>query len=290
MTTKNHRGCVFCGGSPLTKEHIWSDWLDSILPRALSHRLETRESAIAKAVVNGQPLYAPPSRSDRLRQGAVHTLKTRTVCKRCNGGWMKGIVDRAKPVAEGVIKLQARVLTQDAQASLAAWLALSAVMRDQKATAHPQKMQRDVLQCLFSSGLPPADFFVAIGAFFGPRSVADSYNVRLFRRTAPPHHVVSSLHSVAVSMGGLFAVMIAPWRIDPTLQKRLPAIYADSLTPIWPSQERQLPWPNFARRVLRGAFSADAPGSAYEVALRARKAYSDSFEYEDQNQSRVVEV
>lgn len=203
---------------------------------------------------------------------------------------MKAIVDRARPIAEDVIRLQAQTLTQDAQVRLAAWLALSAVMRDQKSTSHPQKMQRGVLECLFSSGLPPTDFFVAVGAFFGPRSVADGHNVRVFRRIAPPHDVVSSLHSTAVSMGGLFAVMIAPWRIAPMLQKRLPEIYADSLTPIWPPQERELPWPNFARRVIRGALGADAPGSAYEVALRARTAFSDSFEYEDEKQSRCFDV
>ena len=275
---KSKQCCIFCGGSPLTKEHIWSDWLDSILPRGSSYRSEARETTVVDTVVQGLPVYRPIQKHERVREGAVHSTKTRTVCKRCNGGWMKDIVDRAKPVVERVIRLQAHVLSPDAQARLATWLALSTVMRDQKAIAHPQKIQSDVLHHLSSRSLPPPDLFVAVGAFLGPKSVADSYNVRVARDIEAPHAVVSSLHSVAVSMGGLFAVMIIPWKVAPRLREQFPALYADTLTQIWPPQDRDIPWPNYAREVIRGAFTVDDPSNAYPLALRARSAYTASFQ------------
>ena len=278
FSSNGKRGCIFCGGSPLTKEHIWSDWLDSILPRGSSHRSEARETTVVDAVVEGLPVYRPIQKHERVREGAVHSTKTRTVCKRCNGGWMKEIVDRAKAVAERVIRLQAHVLSPDDQVRLATWLALSAVMRDQKAIAHPQKIQSDVLHHLSSRSLPPPDVFVAVGAFLGPKSVADSYNVRVAREIDAPHKIVSSMHSVAVSMGGLFAVMIVPWRVAPGLLEQLPALYADSLTQIWPPQDRDIPWPNYARAVIRGAFEVDDPGNAFPLSLRARAAYKASFQ------------
>ncbi len=33
--------CVFCGGTPVTKEHVWSDWLDEVIPRG-GYRYEFR--------------------------------------------------------------------------------------------------------------------------------------------------------------------------------------------------------------------------------------------------------
>jgi hypothetical protein len=87
----------------------------------------------------------------------------------------------------GVIQLRQTTLPPEAQTFLATWLVLSAVMRDQKATAHAQKIQPAVRHLLMSEGVPPAEPFVGIGAFNGPRSVADSYNARVARSTAPPH-------------------------------------------------------------------------------------------------------
>jgi hypothetical protein len=276
MRTKQ-RGCVFCGGTPLTKEHIWSDWLDSILPRANSSRSEARQTTIAEKVVGGQPIYLPTSKSERVRQGAVHSTTSRTVCKECNNGWMKDIVDRAKPVATEVIKLRQTVLSPDSQTCLATWLVLSAVMRDQKATAHPQKVQPAMRQLLMSEGLPPTDVFVAIGAFEGPRSVADSYNARVVRSTMPPYPVTSSLHSVAVAMGGLFAVILVPWSVDASLLKQFPALYGDSLTQVWPRRDICIPAPNYARNVVWGPFVEGVPGTADEIANRARNAFTKSY-------------
>jgi len=27
--------CIFCGGSPATREHIWADWLTQYLPKTI---------------------------------------------------------------------------------------------------------------------------------------------------------------------------------------------------------------------------------------------------------------
>jgi len=34
---KPHGRCIFCGGTGLSKEHIWSDWLSGLIPRNDEH-------------------------------------------------------------------------------------------------------------------------------------------------------------------------------------------------------------------------------------------------------------
>jgi len=265
--------CVVCNGKGLSDEHVWSDWLDSILPRGNSKHSAASSLKVIDQVHRGRPIYKPEERLTKVRQGAVHAVKTRRVCIGCNGGWMSGIVDRAKEVATQAILLRPGQLSPDGQTKLATWLALSAAMRDQSARIKMPKMRHKVLLSLWKDKRPPDDFFVAIGALHGGRSVNDSYNARLARTMLPPHEISAMVHSVAVSMGGLYAVMIAPWKSDPAFLRSLPGLYADCLVQIWPPRGRSIPWPNYAGRVLRGPFVEGNP--AQEVANRARDAFSD---------------
>jgi hypothetical protein len=105
------RRCIFCGGTGLSKEHIWSDWLGKIIPRSDDH---------SQSIIRDVP--GP----DRIRivepflyshQGSMNSRKLRNVCKKCNNGWMSAIVNRAKPSAEMI-------------RDLAAWISLSSVMAE----------------------------------------------------------------------------------------------------------------------------------------------------------------
>lgn len=266
--------CVVCSGKRLSDEHVWSDWLSSLLPRGnVLHEAKFSESLIDQ-VVGARPVFKPVKKWRKIRQGAVHSIKTKRVCIRCNGGWMAAIVDRSKAVATRAITLQFGALTRDDQTRLATWLALSATMRDQSARVGLPKMRSEALRYLWKRQEPPGEFYVGVGAFRGGRSVNNSYNVRLTRSMAPPHEIASMVHSIAVSMGGLFAVVVAPWRVDPDFARILPSLYSDCLTQIWPPHQTSIPWPNYARAVLGGKFGDGEVGTADEVAHRARRAFS----------------
>src|SRR5437016_6546602 len=91
--------CVFCDGTGLTKEHIWSDWLKDVIPPTEDH---VNTDIVIHPDHNARVALVTPSQ--RKRQGGLNTRKMRNVCGGCNGGWMKTIVDRAKPFAEWMIQ------------------------------------------------------------------------------------------------------------------------------------------------------------------------------------------
>jgi hypothetical protein len=75
--------CVFCGGTGLTKGHVWPDWLNKILPKtATYHEHETGKFITFETSILG------PAHSVRIEQGHARTRKPRNTCLRCNGGWM----------------------------------------------------------------------------------------------------------------------------------------------------------------------------------------------------------
>src|SRR5262245_12065211 len=84
--------CIFCGKQgDMSKEHIWSDWLDEVIPRGGDHFVTV--TSFLDAEGNSLPDLR------QKRQGSVHTKKVRRVCRSCNGGWMSNIVNTAKQPA-----------------------------------------------------------------------------------------------------------------------------------------------------------------------------------------------
>src|SRR5258708_255743 len=83
--------CVFCGGTGLTRGHVWPDWLNKILPKtATHHEQETGKFNTFQTSVPG------PEHSVRIGHGHARTRKPRNTCVTCNGGWMSLIEDRAR--------------------------------------------------------------------------------------------------------------------------------------------------------------------------------------------------
>jgi hypothetical protein len=82
--------CVFCGGTGLTKSHIWPDWMDQYLPP----RAEYYVQAIGE-VNTFSPRMRRPQVERHTRQGDARARKPRNTCRRCNGGWMSQIESNA---------------------------------------------------------------------------------------------------------------------------------------------------------------------------------------------------
>ena len=69
------RACVFCGGTPVTSEHVWPGWIAKYLPREKAEHYRLVESA------EGRDLQ---SRGFRY----PFTTEAKCICKPCNEGWM----------------------------------------------------------------------------------------------------------------------------------------------------------------------------------------------------------
>src|SRR3954469_13275208 len=77
--------CIFCGGTPLSKEHFFAEWMHDYLPPKPSTHY-----------VAGSDLIGRPGKM--FRPGNVFERHLRVVCKACNSGWMSTLQNEAKPI------------------------------------------------------------------------------------------------------------------------------------------------------------------------------------------------
>ena len=117
--------CVFCGGSRMSKEHIWSDWMGIHFHNQKEHFhfLTNIQLNSGDRTILLTPLI------DR-RSGPLHKRKIRNVCQTCNNGWMSRIVERAKPWVEPAILGKHVEFNSASQSAFASWAALTVVMAE----------------------------------------------------------------------------------------------------------------------------------------------------------------
>jgi hypothetical protein len=104
------KGCVFCGGKPLTLEHVWPQWLANTLPweRTVTYR---------DALRNGE------------WEAPLFSLKVRRVCASCNSGWMSELEIAAKRmVTELIMQPPGYILIPPYQQKIVALWALKTSM------------------------------------------------------------------------------------------------------------------------------------------------------------------
>lgn len=76
VTNPRHGKCCFCGNGRKSKEHIWPEWIHSILPQnGTGHVRKKSDTDVGD--VNFWD-----------RQGEPKSIQIRAVCKTCNNGWM----------------------------------------------------------------------------------------------------------------------------------------------------------------------------------------------------------
>lgn len=125
MRTVADGGCIFCGATPRTREHLWPDWLRREMAISAPHayRLEQEEDGVETR--------------DHSFMAKVFTQTVRAVCGKCNGGWMSQIEADAKPILQPLIQARGRRLHRAEQRKIATWALLKAVVFDQ---LHPQEL------------------------------------------------------------------------------------------------------------------------------------------------------
>jgi hypothetical protein len=89
--TKPKRVCVFCGGRPLTLEHVFS----SSLLATLTPSAEAIATQYASQLGPDEPVR---QRTWQRALGKGGGAEFRTVCRHCNNGWMQQLDEQAKPL------------------------------------------------------------------------------------------------------------------------------------------------------------------------------------------------
>src|SRR4051794_34926714 len=103
------RSCVFCGRAPVTKEHVWPDWM-------------RRREGIREARTHRQVFERHGEiEEDRDWESQPFKMTVRAVCRECNNGWMGDLEANAKALLGPMLDGRGRQLHRGGQLHLAAW-------------------------------------------------------------------------------------------------------------------------------------------------------------------------
>ena len=123
--------CIFCGGLGITNEHVFPRW---------SHKYMAPRPK-GKAISRVGTLYLDRDETTtRKLSGQLRDWQIKCVCGgshlTCNGGWMKGIEDRAKPILVPLILGNATRLQPGDQAIIATWAILKVMVSEYDSISH----------------------------------------------------------------------------------------------------------------------------------------------------------
>jgi hypothetical protein len=118
------RRCIFCGGTPITKEHIFAAWMCDYLDSALI-RDGTQHSVVMTGFnEKGKLVAQKPFKGELYRAGDHRSRTLRVVCSRCNSGWMSELQNETKAILIPFLMGEWPHLTAAHQSILSAWVAM----------------------------------------------------------------------------------------------------------------------------------------------------------------------
>lgn len=242
----------------MSKEHVWSNWLRRLIPKAEKHMQHHRKK--------GQETPAP-----RSRQGGLHKLQVKKVCKSCNEGWMGTIVEKAKKYAHPLITDQPVTLDHKAQDILSAWIAISTIMGEY-INLDTVVIKPVDLEALYKTHLPPDNWTICIGRYKGvkffPVFRTHQYG-ELIRVLLPQPEslVATSRNNYQITTYTICSLLVQSFSCDNDIDFGIEA----SITPagmirIWPRVTDTIQWPctdflgdNFVTTIAKFSGGAGTP-------------------------------
>jgi hypothetical protein len=148
--TLSARTCVFCGGTPLTLEHVWPRWVAAILSDGGPVEVEKRG-------LGDEPASW---------QQVSLEVTVRWVCAPCNNGWLSELEEAAKPILEPLILGRKRTLTLTEADTVAVWCVKTALLFQ---LTHPERREAPDAhyRWLFEHRVPPANTFAWLAGYNG---------------------------------------------------------------------------------------------------------------------------
>lgn len=114
------RKCIFCGGTPITGEHLWAAWMRDYLPAGEGTQV-IQESDLSTDLIR---LRSGPL----TRRGDARSQKLKVVCRACNNGWMSRLQTRAQPTLLPLLLNQTKALDENERESLSLWATMFSIV------------------------------------------------------------------------------------------------------------------------------------------------------------------
>lgn len=222
------RTCIFCGETPVTREHVVPRWVSGVLNKRFKG---SPPPFIHKRQLGGQP---------RHWSGNDINVVARCVCRRCKTGWMADIERRALPLLSWMISGRPVSLSADNQTRIAAWIALHSLLTRyiNDPVNEPEKRWR---RYFYVHKLPPPTCYQWLAAYQGDREFHyQGYDLAIRRMPGKPRRR-SMEHSNGINVtfviGNLITNLIwvrkgKPGRLD-----------APGFVRVWPVTDDAGAWP-----------------------------------------------
>ena len=120
------RTCIYCGAKPLTKEHVWSDFLRDQIGEK-NERKPVTFNRVTNLWKEGG-LKRPDVH--KTKSGSIESRKVKIVCSDCNNGWMSVIDNQAKPFLIDLLNGSHRQLSELDQEIIASWVCKSVISNE----------------------------------------------------------------------------------------------------------------------------------------------------------------
>lgn len=151
------RVCIFCEGTPLSKEHIYARWLHPYLPKSG----EKNHSVLSMTLKNRE---GDEELSAKLRSGDGHEGSARVVCQTCNNEWMSRLQEQAKPFLLPMVQGNSVRLFAKQVKTLAAWATMFCIVHESaKRDARYIASTDDDRRFLMDTCSPPPGWKIWIG-------------------------------------------------------------------------------------------------------------------------------
>lgn len=232
--------CIFCDGRPLSKEHVFGDWLRDIFPRDAG-------TTHTDGVINwgaGGLTSAEATVITRKRQGHAGTRKVRVVCKTCNNGWMSLLEERTKPLLKPLIAGQDAVLDANAQKTLATWAAKTAITAEHL-KPRPGMIRPNECRWIKDNLAPPEGCHVWVAAYDGHawreltiyQQRANLDITAINGPTLEPHYIKATTFGLG---NLLFLILSTSWD---KAWRQFVDYDTVGLRHIWPITRKPIQWP-----------------------------------------------
>ena len=228
------RRCVFCGGTPISKEHVWAQWMRPYLPPGQG----TQVIQEGRFFENSSTVRAGPLN----RKGDLRSQKLKVVCKPCNEGWMGTIQQKTKPILLPLLTREHGAIVADEREILATWVTMFTFVY--AVSAPEYTTQNDSQRRAFmESRSPPTPWTYWCGPFDGLSSPTIHFGVANSKTLVPLSSRAEAAdipvaHVTLCGAGGIcFAICgtNAQDRFEPFSRLVATAVTQAGFVPLWPA-------------------------------------------------------
>ena len=224
------RRCVFCGGSPVTREHVLGQWI----PKAVG---------LTNAVFIVNVPSTLPDGSTILKRRPSRTVDVicKRVCKSCNVGWMSSIEGSASRLLGPMIQGRPVTLSAEDQMLIARWTMKTAIMVEHLHSI-PSPNAPQILRWLIEGGTAPSRLWILLAARSQSGSFIECDHRALRLRSHGPfvHNVEGALVTFAIGHVVLQAFKAPPGSGE---EIRIPGPSRGFISQICPVGDVVCAWP-----------------------------------------------